>query len=82
VVFACTLHGRLLAHTCPACHSLVHQRAGGAVHGGGLTTMLPLPNHQALHPAACRHPAIGGKRRHTPLACGFRLGRSYVILDE
>ena len=58
VVFACPEHQRLLEHACPACGQPAHLRA---THGGGLPSLIPMPAHAAIHPAACRHPQpVGG----------------------
>ena len=76
VVFACQTHHRLLAHTCPACARPAHQRRRPHTN-----SLLPLPSHPALHPAACRNPlpadgaAQPGQRFGRPQrrACAHRL---------
>ncbi len=72
VVFACPEHQRLLEHACPACGQPAHLRA---THGGGLPSLIPMPAHAAIHPAACRHPqpAGGTARRRQLRTCGHLL---------
>jgi hypothetical protein len=72
VAFACPEHQRLLEHACPACGQPAHLRA---THGGGLPSLIPMPAHAAIHPAACRHPqAAGGTARRRQLrTCGHLL---------
>jgi len=73
VVFACPRHQRLLEHACQACGQLTHQR----VPRPGLTSLVPLPAHHAMHPAACRHPlpAPGNAGRRHLRPCGHQLAR-------
>ncbi|MGH3287169.1 MAG: TniQ family protein [Streptosporangiaceae bacterium] len=72
VTFACPRHQRLLEHACPACGQPAHLRA---THGGGLPSLIPLPAHAAVHPAACRHPHLTGSaaRRDRLRPCGHLL---------
>jgi len=72
VVFACPEHQRLLEHACPACGQPAHLRA---THGGRLPSLIPMPAHAAIHPAACRHPqpAGGTARRRQLRTCGHLL---------
>ncbi len=65
VVFACTVHRRLLLHQCPQC-----RRPVGTRRGGGLLARL----HDAtLHPAQCRTPVGAGAHWRDQSACGARL---------
>jgi hypothetical protein len=72
VVFACPRHQRLLEHDCPACGQPAHLRA---THGGKLPSLIPLPAHPAVHPAACRQPQPTGStaRRDQQRPCGHLL---------
>lgn len=69
VVFACTAHGRLLEHACPACGSAVNGSSGRA-------SLIARPHAAALHPHQCRNPAgssgEGRAGRRVP-SCGGRL---------
>jgi hypothetical protein len=70
VVFACTIHGRLLEHTCPACGKALN--AGSARRRASL---IACPDASGLHPHQCRNPAGPAEAgRRTPL-CGGRLDR-------
>jgi hypothetical protein len=64
LVFACTIHQRLLATHCPACHTPAHYGYGLINRPGEL-----------LHPAQCRAvpQAAAPSSGHGQLACGHRL---------
>jgi hypothetical protein len=76
VIFACPQHQRLLEHACPACGQPAHLRA---THGGQ-PSLIPMPEHAAIHPAACRHPqAAGGTARRRQLRpCGHLLTEGHA----
>jgi hypothetical protein len=78
VIFGCPRHQRLLEHACPACRQPAHLRD---THGGGLPSLIPLPAHAAIHPAACRHPqpAGGTARRRQLRPCGHPLAEAHAI---
>lgn len=78
VVFACPRHQRLLEHACPECGQPAHLRA---THGGGLPSLIPMPAHPAIHPAACRHPQpVGGTARRRQLRpCGHLLTEGHAV---
>jgi TniQ len=65
VVFACTVHRRLLLQECPRCRRSVHSRRGGG--------LLPRSHDATLHPAQCRTPVGAGAHWHQQSACGARL---------
>jgi hypothetical protein len=77
VVFACPQHQRLLEHACPACGQPAHLRAAH----GGLPSLIPMPAHAAIHPAACRHPqpAGGNARRRRLRPCGHLLAEGHAV---
>lgn len=77
VTFACPRHQRLLEHDCPACGQPAHLRA---THGG-LRSLIPLPAHPAVHPAACRHPRPTGSaaRRDQQRPCGHLLSDALSV---
>ncbi len=68
VVFACTMHRRLLEDRCPECDQVVHGRRPGAP-----ALMLPAMRASALHPSQCRAVLDPGRGRTLPTCCGSRL---------
>jgi hypothetical protein len=77
VTFACPQHQRLLEHACPACGQPAHLRAAR----GGLPSLIPMPEHAAIHPAACRRPqpAGGTARRRQLRPCGHLLTEGHAV---
>jgi hypothetical protein len=64
LVFACTIHQRLLATHCPACHAPASPGRSGLICRPG----------ELLHPAQCRAiPRIAGQNPRGRPACGQRL---------
>jgi len=68
VVFACTLHQRLLEDRCPECGQVTHSRYPGAP-----VPMLPAMRAGTLHPSQCRTALDPGRGRTLPACCGTRL---------
>ena len=68
VVFACTLHQRLLEDRCPECGQVTHSRYLGAP-----VPMLPAMRAGTLHPSQCRTALDPGRGRTLPTCCGTRL---------
>ncbi|SRR6266498_2115435 len=62
VVFACTVHRRLLLHQCPGCRRPVHSRRGD--------DLLPRLQDATLHPTQCRTPIRPGAHWREQSACG------------
>lgn len=62
VVFACSVHGQLLRHACPACDDPAQSSAGSG-------SMLPLVGNSTLHPTQCHNAVVASLRR----ACGHQL---------
>lgn len=59
VVFACTTHGRLLQHACPACGRMP------ADSSRGRPALITRPLTSGIHPHQCRHPdSPAGETRH------------------
>ena len=72
VVFACSVHQRLLEHRCPDCGT---GRPG--TRGPAQYAVLPAMRVAGLHPAQCRAeliPSNGG--RSLPACCGARLDQA------
>jgi hypothetical protein len=68
VVFACTLHQRLLEDRCPECGQFAHSR-----HPGAPALILPAMRAGALHPSQCRTALSPGTGSALPTCCGSRL---------
>src|SRR6266568_3514008 len=73
VVFACTLHRRLLEDRCPECGQVTHN------HPGAPVPMLPAMRAAALHPCQCRTVLDAGRGRTLPACCGRRLDRTPAL---
>jgi hypothetical protein len=65
VVFACTIHQRLLLHRCPQCRQPLHYRPH--------VNPLPRLHDATLHPAQCRTTIRSGTHWRAQSACGTRL---------
>ncbi|HEX2745626.1 MAG TPA: TniQ family protein [Streptosporangiaceae bacterium] len=63
VVFACTLHRRLLEDRCPECGQVTHSH-----HPGAPALMLPAMRAAALHPCQCRTVLDAGRAGPCPPA--------------
>ena len=74
VVFACTLHRRLLEDRCPECGQVTHSH-----HPGAPALMLPAMRAAALHPCQCRTVLDAGRGRTLPACCGRRLDRTPAL---
>lgn len=68
VVFACTLHQRLLEDRCPECGQVTHDRRTGAP-----ALLLPAMRAGTLHPSQCRTVLDPGSSPTLPTCCGSRL---------
>ena len=74
VVFACTLHQRLLEDRCPECGQVTHSRYLGAP-----VPMLPAMRAGTLHPSQCRTALDPGRGRTLPTCCGTRLDHTPAL---
>ncbi|MFF8847351.1 TniQ family protein [Streptomyces sp. NPDC015127] len=67
VTFACTVHRRLLAQSCPRCGGMPNRPSNTERQG-----LIMQRAVSGLHPAQCRHPAVPTTSTH-PSPCGARL---------
>lgn len=74
VIFACTLHQRLLEDRCPECGQVIRSR-----HPGAPALMLPAMRAGALRPSQCRTALDPGRGRTPPACRGSRLGHTPAL---